>query len=78
MKSKRLLATATLLVLLVCAVGIISMLVHSFPDLEPEEREHMLLPTSIEQAKQLSYVLKRYTQKYYFNVLAAYLSLYIT
>lgn len=48
-----------------------------FPDLEPDEVQHVKIPWDIEDAKQLGQVLDRYKDKYFFEVLLAVFVSYI-
>ncbi|XP_069684781.1 transmembrane protein 41B isoform X2 [Periplaneta americana] len=68
--------------IVVGAIFIISLLAlfyiyMKFPDLEPDEVQHMKIPWDIEDAKQLGRVLDRYKDKYFFEVLLAIFVTYI-
>ncbi|OQR76043.1 transmembrane protein 41B-like [Tropilaelaps mercedesae] len=49
----------------------------SFPEMRPEERPYVKLPTSLEDAKNLGRVLSNYTDKHFFTVLLAFFCTYI-
>jgi len=50
---------------------------YSFPNLEPDEVEHVKFPSDIEDAKQLGLVLSRYKDRYYAQVLGGVFVTYL-
>lgn len=48
-----------------------------FPELKPEERPYVKIPTSLEDAKHLGNVLSNYTDEHFFMVLIAFFCTYI-
>jgi len=62
--------TALLLLVLIflSSAGALAFVYYSFPQLDPDEAEHVKFPTDIEDAKQLGLVLSRYKDKYFLQV----------
>jgi len=50
----------------------------SFPELEKDEKQYMMLPLHIEDAKNLGKLLERYKDLYYFQVRAGLFITYIS
>uniref|UniRef100_A0A1B6BZU7 VTT domain-containing protein n=1 Tax=Clastoptera arizonana TaxID=38151 RepID=A0A1B6BZU7_9HEMI len=57
-------------IFITCLVGLLYVY-RNFPKLDANERNHIKLPTNIEDAQLLGKVLANYTDKYYFEVLIA-------
>ena len=49
----------------------------SFPKLEEHEKQHIKLPSSIDDAKHLGRILKKYNQDHFYSVLAAFFNTYV-
>ncbi|XP_059080258.1 transmembrane protein 41B-like isoform X2 [Tigriopus californicus] len=71
--------TALLLIglIFVVATAALALVYLSFPDLDPDEAEHVKFPKDIEDAKKLGLVLSHYKDRYFFQVLGGVLVTYL-
>ncbi|XP_076032180.1 transmembrane protein stas isoform X2 [Oratosquilla oratoria] len=70
-------ALATLMIIFLVSISAMVFVYTSFPHMEPEEYQHIKLPSEIEDAKNLGRVLSRYKDKYYLEVLSGVFVTYI-
>ncbi|XP_064600596.1 transmembrane protein 41B-like isoform X3 [Liolophura sinensis] len=59
------------------SVVILGVVYLNFPNLRPEEKEHIKLPRNIDDAKNLGKVLSRYKEDHYYEVLGFYFITYV-
>lgn len=67
----------TLAIIFIISFSCLITVYFNFPNLEPSEKRDLKLPTSFQDAERLGTILLRYTDRYYFYVLAGVLVTYI-
>jgi transmembrane protein 41 homolog len=63
--------------LLICSLIVLNQIWKKFPELEGADKAHLKVPWNEEDARNLAFVLSKYTDKHYYTVLFGILVLYI-
>ncbi|XP_036391030.1 transmembrane protein 41B-like [Megalops cyprinoides] len=66
-----------LLAIFTCAASVMYLVYRNFPELSDDEKDKMIIPKDMDDAKALGTVLSKYKDTYYTQVLVAYFATYV-